>query len=120
MTPSPSWHPPSGAPPPKVPRGCLGGWFELLKRTKQPEDSIPLRVGVGLSVGIAILAALHQMEWPYFGWAVLALTLAGSSFSWYRRTHSNWLLKVLLSILMLVVLLNFLVGLAANPYDPHP
>ncbi len=119
MTPSPSWHPPSGAPPPKVPRGCLGGWFELLKRTKQPEDSIPLRVGVGLSVGIAILAALHQMEWPYFGWAVLALTLAGSSFSWYRRTHSNWLLKVLLSILMLVVLLNFLVGLAANPYDPR-
>ena len=119
MTPSPSWHPPSGAPPPKAPRGCLGGWFELLKRPKQPEDSIPLRVGVGFSVGIAILAALHQMEWPHFGWAVLALTLAGSSFSWYRRTHSNWLLKVLLSILMLVVLLNFLVGLAANPYDPR-
>jgi transglutaminase-like putative cysteine protease len=119
MSPSPSWNPPNGKSPPEVPRGCLGGWFELLKRPKQPEDSIPLRVGVGFSVGIAILAALHQMEWPFFGWAVMGLTLLGSLFSWYRRTHSNWLLKAILSILMLLVLFNFLVSLAATPYDPR-
>ncbi len=104
---------------PAARRGCLGGWIALLARPKRPEDSIPVRVGVGLSVGIAIVAALHQMEWPGFGWIVLLLTAAGSFFSWFRRSHSNWLLKVVLSILMLVVLLNFLAGLAANPYDPR-
>lgn len=124
MSGSPSWHAPApgGAPSPSSREenpGCLGGWVRLLKTRKKPEESIPFRTAVGASVLIAIVGALHQMEWPGYGWVVLSMTVAGFLFSWYRRKDNNWGLKALLSVLMLVVLGNFLVGLSESPYDPR-
>lgn len=115
-----SWH--HGPAPESAPEerpGCLAGWMALLRMKKKPEESIPFRVSVAVSVLIAIFGALHQMEWPVYGWVVVGLTIAGFLFSWYRRNGSNWGLKALLSVLMLVVLGNFLFGLAASPYDPR-
>ena len=121
MSPTPSWRPSPEPGPAQEPerRGCMGGWIALLKRQPKPENSWSLRGSVETSVLIAIVGALNQMEWPAFGWVVLPLTVAGFYFSWRRRALSNWIVKGLLSILMLVVLGNFLLGLAANPYDPR-
>lgn len=114
-----SWRDePKGSSPEERP-GCLGGWMALLKRKKKPEESIPFRVSVAVSVLIAIFGALHQMEWPLYGWVVVGLTVTGFLFSWHRRHGSNWGLKALLSLLMLVVLGNFFMGLQASPYDPR-
>ncbi len=122
MTSSPSWRraaqEPAPLPPPEH-GGCLAAWVRLLKKQHKPENSVPLRVAVGTTIMIALVGALHQMDWPAFGWLILPMTATGFWFSWVRRNHSNWWLKAILSLLMPVVLVNFFMGLAATPYDPR-
>jgi len=122
VNPAPSWRrsaPPPAVPPEPGPGGCLAAWVRLLKKQHRPEDSIPLRVGVGVSVMVALVGALHQMDWPVYGWIILPMTVAGFVFSWKRRRQSNWWVKAILSLLMPVVLVNFFLGLMATPYDPR-
>ncbi len=122
MTTTPSWRRTAPLPPPHAEPptgGCLAAWIRLLKKQHKPEDSIALRVGVGASVMIALVGALHQMDWPVYGWVILPMTATGFWFSWIRRRHSNWWVKAILSLLMPVVLVNFFLGLMATPYDPR-
>jgi transglutaminase-like putative cysteine protease len=95
-------------------------WIEFLKKKpRHPEESIPFRLTVALTVLVGIVAACHQLEWPVYGFVVMGLTVAGFVFSYHRRHHSNWSLKAVLSVLMLVALANFLLSLAEYSFDPR-
>ncbi len=76
------------------------------------EDSTVFRGLCVLTASIAIIAALHQMEWPAYGFVALPTAYLGNMFSYYARRRRNWLLKVFLSIYMLWVLFAFFQDLA--------
>lgn len=86
---------------------------------KPPEDSIPFRVATLASVLCGIVAVLREEEWPAYGWLVILLTIAGSGVSHLWRHRTNWGLKIVLSLLMMVALGDFVVNLVVNPYDPR-
>lgn len=86
---------------------------------KPAENSVPYRVATLATVMCGIAAVLHEQDWPGFSWAVVVGTVAGSVLSHWRREHSNWGLKIVLSLLMMVALFDFITNLVYNPYDPR-
>lgn len=82
----------------------------------QTEESILLRVLVQVLVIVGVIAtdiaAETQMSW----WAI-PLSIAGSTWSWYRRRQRNVGVKFLLAIGMLAVLSVFFGNLIVNLSD---
>ena len=98
----------------------IGGWFAFLKRLKrEPEDSAAFRSWVAVNVAIALTATSAQLEWPLFYFPCLALTLFGMWISHRLRRRNNWEIKAALSIMMMLALGNFFVGLAGSLNDPR-
>lgn len=96
---------------------------KLLKKLKShkklPEDSIPFRLFVFLSVMTGITAVVSRLEWPDYSPYVIAGTLIGFYISYIRRYEKNLLLKIILSFLMIYSFVDFIGNLRANPYEPR-
>lgn len=100
--------------------GWMRAWFKFLKGLKrQPEDSPGFRLAVGVNVAVALVATGAQLDWPEFLWPCLGLTWVGMFVSHRLRHRNNWEIKAALSVLMIVALGNFFVGLARTSYDPR-
>jgi len=91
----------------------------LLAKKTVPEDSIPFRASVCLTVIIAIMAVLSRLEWPTISFFIILGTILGFIISYYQRGSKNWPLKIILSGLMVYSLFDFLNNLRGNPYDPR-
>ncbi len=91
----------------------------FLLRKKPPEESIPFRLATLLTVMSGILAILHEEGWPAFTWLTVAATVAGFVLSYRRRTHTNWVIKIFLSLFMLVAFVRFLFDLSESANDPR-
>jgi transglutaminase-like putative cysteine protease len=77
--------------------------------TAPPEDSVTLRLVIGLAVEVGILAAVAQRAVPAgAGWAALALAPIGYVVSHRRRHRSGLVLKIAISIALLAALGQFL------------
>lgn len=92
--------------------------FARLNPSKQPEDSVALR----MSVLAAILTAeLGILAMGYYGSltsvAVPLLTVAGFYTSWRRRRERNLFVKFILVILVITVAIFFFRELAGSFYD---
>lgn len=85
----------------------------------KPEDSVAFRAATLATVMCGILATLNEQQWPWFSGAVVGLTVFGFWLSHVRRNMSNWWIKALLSLFMLVALWDFLINLVYSPYDPR-
>ena len=105
----------------------FGNWLVVFKRwiaflakhQSTPEDSKAYRVGVTVLVVYALALTLHQLEWPNFSIPVLLITPAASWFSYYRRSHGNFWIKIFLSFAMVAVLLWFFLRLGRMLHDPR-
>jgi protein-glutamine gamma-glutamyltransferase len=99
---------------------ALRSWLEFLKRQRrEPEGSATFRIWVGINVAVALLATASQLQWPTFFYPCLGLTWFGMFLSHRLRGRNNWEIKAALSVLMVVALGNFFVGLANSYYDPR-
>lgn len=94
---------------------------ELYKRINprhEPEESIPLRIGILCAVLISVWSVISQ---GFFSLetnvGVLAGVLAGYGVSYVRRKKTNYVLKFLLSIALLVVTTVFMYEISSMPYD---
>ncbi|MDO5295658.1 MAG: transglutaminaseTgpA domain-containing protein [bacterium] len=76
------------------------------------EDSLVFRSLCMLTASIAIIAALHQMEWPAYGFTALFAAYIGNIFSYFTRRRRNWTVKVFISFYMLWVLVEFFQDIA--------
>ncbi|MCD4784862.1 MAG: DUF3488 and transglutaminase-like domain-containing protein [Candidatus Eremiobacteraeota bacterium] len=91
---------------------------KLRLRKKIPEESIIFRLFVFLMVLTGILAVASRLEWPNYSAFVVSGTMLGFYVSYKRRNDKNWILKVILSILMIFSFFDFLKNLQSNPYEP--
>ncbi|MEA5509651.1 DUF3488 and DUF4129 domain-containing transglutaminase family protein [Crocosphaera sp. UHCC 0190] len=82
----------------------------------QTEESLMLRILVQGLVIIGIIATDVAAQTQMSLWAI-PLSIAGSTWSWYRRKHRNITVKFFLAIAMLGVLFFFLINLAQNLND---
>lgn len=93
--------------------------IEKLKlKKKKPEESIIFRIFVILMVLTGVLAVASRLEWPNYSAFVVSGTMLGFYVSYKRRYLKNWVLKVILSILMILSFFDFLKNLQSNPYEP--
>lgn len=76
------------------------------------EDSLVFRGLCLLTSSIAVIAALHQMEWPAYGFIALTAAYIGNIFSYFTRKSRNWTVKILISFYMLWALFDFFQELA--------
>ncbi|NJN57224.1 MAG: DUF3488 domain-containing protein [Leptolyngbyaceae cyanobacterium SL_5_9] len=87
----------------------------------EPEDSIPLRVLVQLLVTVGIIAtdvaSLDVANWSGLSLWAVPLSMAGATWSYYRRRSRNVPVKFCIAIAMLVALAAFLVQLLNTPND---
>ncbi|MHB2020990.1 MAG: transglutaminase family protein, partial [Candidatus Xenobia bacterium] len=83
------------------------------------EHSLQFRAWTLGVVLIAVLAVLHEEEWPGFGWAVMALTGLGYALSYVRRGRPNWFLKTVICFVMLWAFADFWSNLADSANDPR-
>lgn len=98
----------------------IRGWLEFLKRQKKAsEDSVPFRMWVAINVTVALFSTAAQLQWPDFFYPCLSLTLLGMVLSHKLRNRNNWEVKAALSVLMVVALGNFFVGLSTSYFDPR-
>ena len=91
----------------------------LMSKKRVSEDSVPFRVAICLTVISAILAVLSRLEWPTFSFLVIIGTILGFYISYHRRNKKNWVLKVILSFLMIYAFFDFMKNLRGNPYEPR-
>lgn len=95
-------------------------WIAFLaKHQTAPEDSKAYRLGVTILVCYALALTLHQLEWPSLSIPVLLVTPAASFFSYHRREHGNFWIKIFLSFAMIAVLFWFLMRLRTMLHDPR-
>ncbi len=98
----------------------LRGWINFLKgQPVAPENSVALRVAVGVVVMLAIMATAQQLEWPHYAIGALVLTPLGMIASYQLRARNNWEIKAVLSILMVITMLRFFAALATSVFDPR-
>jgi len=82
--------------------------YRRLNKPGVPEESIPFRVAVLLTVLISAFAAIYYGSiGAAVGVPVIAGILIGFYFSYKRRTHANLLLKLIITVLLLVVFVLF-------------
>lgn len=95
-------------------------WLRFLKGLqRKPEDSATFRGWVAANVAVGLLALASQLEWPDFFLPCLALTGIGMFLSHRLRSRNNWEIKAALSILMMLALGNFFLGLSHSLADPR-
>ncbi|NDD28643.1 MAG: DUF3488 domain-containing protein [Proteobacteria bacterium] len=86
---------------------------------KIPEDSITFRAATLATIMCGVLATLHEEQWPSLSALLISLTALGYWVSYRRRTETNWVLKIFLSLFMFVALYDFIVSLYYSPFDPR-
>jgi transglutaminase-like putative cysteine protease len=94
----------------------LGEQFrQRLAEVPQPktEESLVLRILVQSLVIVGIIATDVAAENQWSLWAI-PLSIAGATWSWYRRKERNIAMKFLLAIAMIAVLVFFLSNLREN------
>jgi transglutaminase-like putative cysteine protease len=96
-------------------------WQQLSQRLEampqlKTEDSLAFRILVQALVIVGIIATDVAAQTQMSVWAV-PLSIAGASWSWYRRKQRNVTVKFLLAIAMLAVLVVFLSNLVVNLND---
>ncbi|MBQ7569065.1 DUF3488 domain-containing protein [bacterium] len=87
--------------------GFIERWHRLRNKEHVPENSLTFRILSALAVITAVIAVLHQLEWPDYGNAVLVFILVGNFFSYRMRHKRNWPAKIIISLFMLYVLYSF-------------
>ena len=98
--------------------GALVNFYQKLNPRRQPEESLPLRIGILASVIIAEVTILAMGYYsPLNLLTVPVLTAAGYVTSWKLRHRRNLALKLFLSLLVAVTAIIFLRELATNLYD---
>lgn len=88
-------------------RGLIARLREV-NTTRQPEDSVALRVWVmaSVAVGVCALGYARAVSWGTAGLALAVLPVA-YLFSYRRRAKDNWFVKILLAIGALAALGRF-------------
>lgn len=87
---------------------------------KLPEESKLLRILIFLCTMVAIVTLLREEEWPSIVTIlVLPATCLGFIVSWIRRNKNNWWLKLIISFVMLIAMVDFFKNLFMTPYDPR-
>ncbi|WP_013323180.1 transglutaminase TgpA family protein [Gloeothece verrucosa] len=96
----------------------LSPWQQIQQRIQvsplpKTEESILLRILVQTLVIIGIIATDVAAQTQMSYWAI-PLSIAGATWSWYRRKERNIAMKFFLAIAMLAVLVYFLSNLNLN------
>lgn len=83
--------------------------FRRVNRPPPPEPSIALRVAVGLCslIPLAAVVASDVISGPVV-WAGFVGIPVGYWFSWWRREHEDWWVKLLLTILLMIAFGGFI------------
>jgi len=92
--------------------------YRRINRPGIPEDSIPFRISVLVTVLISVYAAVHYgAVGTLTGILVMVGVAVGSWFSYRYRDRANIGLKLLLSVLLLIVFAFFLAELGGSVHD---
>lgn len=93
-------------------------YYRYINKPGPPENSVPLRVAVLVTVLISVFAAerFGAVSWPA-GIVVMAGVVIGSYTSYRYRHKDNLLLKLILSVLLLVVFALFWTELRGSVHD---
>lgn len=94
--------------------------MDILKKAGQEpaEDSVPLRVAVGVCVLISIFSlAKEGVITPSFALGSSILIVAGYVYSFMRRRSSGIFLKSIIFVLLLLALADFLRKAYQDPYE---
>lgn len=84
------------------------------RNNHRPENSLVFRGLCLATCLLAVVAALQQLEWPAYGFPVLALAIVGSVFSYFNRRRPSCALKAIISAYMFWVLYTFFFDLAGE------
>jgi len=86
---------------------------------RKSENSIALRLSIGITVLIAILSILREESWPESSFWIVGLTVFGFWVSHVRRDKKNWWIRLLLAIAMVIVGYQGISGIVNSPFDPR-